>query len=193
MSQRLFVGLVLPADVRASLDDASRLIRLNDSTWASEKWVPASNLHVTLAFLGQIEDQTTQNLVEALGESIIRCQPAELAAPHVSAVPGTHRCRMIWAGFEDRAGNAETLANAVRTAAVSLGIDVDDKPFRAHVTLCRARRAHAVAPEAIDASDLRLSSADMLVSDPPVTLFSSRLTPRGPLYGRVATWRTVGE
>lgn len=126
---RLFVGLPLPEDLRQRLAGLA-------SGLPGARWVAPENLHVTLRFLGEVD--------EGLAEDI----DAALTAIHVSAFAVTvggigcfergRRVHTVWAGVE--AGEAiGHLYEKVESAVVRSGLTPESRKFKAHVTLARLR------------------------------------------------------
>lgn len=193
MKLRLFLGMPLPLDVVAAISHATEVLRRDAPNWAGEKWVASENLHITLSFFGDVDEALIPNLVNEIDEATALVSPLILSPLGVRAVPTTRRCRMVWATFEDADGAAAELVGLVRARATALGIALDGKPFKAHSTLCRARRPQVLDVEALNASEQAFLRSAPVVSDPQITLFSSRLTPRGPHYGQIATWQVMGD
>ncbi len=141
-SMRCFVGIPL-AETDGCL--ACRRVRCHPPrrpAWRNEKWVAAENYHVTLKFLGEIADDSVERLVSAR-----RSGRRDDAAPSRSAwtacapLRTPARCRMLWATFRRphgrmrRARGVESTPRRSRTAS-----QAETRPFRAHATLCRARK-----------------------------------------------------
>ncbi len=81
------------------------------------------------------------------------------------------------------------LASAIEDALVPLGHERSAKAFSSHITLVRARKPRAIPFEALDAGNRFLYAAtdrDKKMSVRGVTLYSSTLTPRGPVYEELA-------
>jgi 2'-5' RNA ligase len=175
---RLFAALELPEAVTAALDAwAAGVTAGADGLRA----VPASSLHVTLAFLGERPDAEA----EAIGAAV-------MAAADGRPVPGLALRRAAWLGrgpsvlavdLADPAGACAGVQAAVAGALVALGAYVpEERAFRPHVTVARVRRGarvdrRAELPALPDAGTFAASA---------VTLFRSRLSPRGASYEALA-------
>lgn len=199
---RVFVGLELSDDARRGLSAVAALVRRLDPAWGAEKWVAPENLHVTLAFAGGLDEASTRGLVASLGPALARLEPEDVVLRGLVAVPSPRRAVMLWAvpGC-DTPGVSAVAAEVMRLVAEAGGVN-DERPFRAHLTLVRARRPRRVARAILDeawgvAADPASASgsasashdpelvgkpAERIVSGGAVTVFSSTLTPRGPIY-----------
>jgi 2'-5' RNA ligase len=132
----MFVALQPPAEAVEHLDAFLEVRRAA----APFRWAVADQLHVTLAFLAQVEDRRLDDLVERLGRAAGRRTAFETAVAGGGAFPDPARARVLWAGLDlDDAGRTELdrLAAGCRAAANRAGIAVDGQRFRPHVTLAR--------------------------------------------------------
>jgi 2'-5' RNA ligase len=168
-SARLFVALDLPEDARAELVDwRARALDHPDL-----RLVAPEALHVTLAFLGHLDEEEIPRIAAAL--------PREAAAPRLHAlgvkpVP-PRRPRLFALDLEDEAGRAAAIQSEVADALGGLGLyEPEKRPFWPHVTLARVRKGARV---------------DRVEAPPPpagvwraeaVTLYRSRLSREGARY-----------
>jgi 2'-5' RNA ligase len=101
--------------------------------------------------------------------------------------------RVLWAGVDAGAERLCHVARELNPAFAAAGLGLEERAYVPHVTLARLKRrvpldAAALAKVLPDAAtyDFGVSTCDTLV------LYSSELTPDGPLYTRVAHW-TLGD
>jgi len=133
---RLFCALIPPQE---AVDDLDAFLEVRRAA-AAYRWADATQLHLTLAFLGSVEDWRLDELVERLGSAAARRTPFDATITGGGAFPDPSRAKVIWAGVETtEAGRVELprLATGMRTAAVKSGIEVDGARFRPHVTVAR--------------------------------------------------------
>lgn len=128
---RLFVAAEVPAEARAAVDAAVAPLR---PRWPDLRWIDPDRWHVTLVFLGDVPDDRTAALSAALEGAASACAPA----PVVVAPEATRtRTGVLWVAVTGAALAA--LAGRLRAAAAAAGCNVEDRPFRGHLTLARAR------------------------------------------------------
>ena len=128
-TQRVFIALWPPAQVRAALAEiAARLIA---QVPPGGRLVPAANLHLTLAFIGSLEDDR----VAELAPLVERCRCAPFSW-RLDRLGGFDRARVLWAGGE-AVEPLEQLAASARAILDRQRIAYDRKPFAPHVTLVR--------------------------------------------------------
>jgi 2'-5' RNA ligase len=140
---RTFVALLIPDAWIAYLRDVARALRAKTSGFS---WVKPENVHLTVRFLGDLDD-----LGVARARESVRRSAAGLSAPlarlgRLGAFPRMERPRVLWVGLSQGEREAEAVA-----ARINAGLDRDgfgplDKPFRAHLTVARARD-RAVGPD----------------------------------------------
>lgn len=192
MNVRCFVGIGLPEPFREGLHSAGARIRTEAPDWTGEKWVATENLHVTLCFVGEVAADSLPALSHAVGEQVERTAGFTLPIAGLTGRPSLRRCRMLWCRFDDPEGRCAGLAAGMQAACHPFGAMETERLFVPHVTVCRARSPHSLAHEALSRADAELRDAVDAMSVLRVTLFSSRLTPRGPLYGELGTWHLWG-
>jgi 2'-5' RNA ligase len=139
-------------------------------------------LHLTLRFLGNVDSERLESLGSLLEE--IRSSPFELELGDAGAFGSGRHKRVLWLGIAKGAEAAEELAAAVERACVEAGLAPEERPFRAHVTLARARdRRGAAAPALGPLPVLQPWTASDFV------LFRSKPGPRGSEYIPLRTFR----
>ncbi|MCO7222562.1 RNA 2',3'-cyclic phosphodiesterase [Klenkia sp. PcliD-1-E] len=99
------------------------------------RWSDPADLHVTLAFLGEVPGARVAGLLAALGPVAAGSHAPELRL----AGAGTfgRRPRVLWAGVTGDVGVLGELAGRVAAAARHAGVPVEDRPFVPHLTLGR--------------------------------------------------------
>jgi 2'-5' RNA ligase len=143
---RLFLAFELPADLRARIGERVESLR---AALPAASWVPTERMHLTLIFLGEVEEAR----VAALG-AVLR--PIFAAAPRLllrlteaGTFPAQRPARVAWLGVagttaREMPGSEGVLAAIERRArlviAPLLDRALEDRPFHAHVTLARPRR-----------------------------------------------------
>lgn len=193
---RCFVAIELDDATRDALAAVRDIICRESPAWCDEKWVPASNLHITLVFLGEVDASSLAILQQRLSAVAADSEPFDLGPLHLKAIASPSRATMLWAHLEDPSGACAALATRIQASCASLGLrsgGEDRRAFKAHVTLCRTRRPRRLDAAALDAANAVVAGCEVMMSVPRVSLFSSRLTPRGPIYSVVGTWLMRGE
>ncbi len=136
---RTFVALPLPLTMIRELADIQRqLKRLCPPR--SVRWVPPANVHLTLAFLGEILPTRVPAVRAALSSVARNLVPFSFAVTGLGAFPNVRRPRVVWVGLRDPDGRLELVYQAVNEALTSVGFMLDQRPFKPHLTLGRVGR-----------------------------------------------------
>ena len=112
---RCFVAVPLPEDLRLDLT--------NDVTaWRAEpdapdlRWTDPAGWHLTLAFLGWIDAELSEDVLARLVAPAKNARQADLTAGGLGAFPSPRRARVLWYGIADERSTAGILAAGVRRA-----------------------------------------------------------------------------
>ena len=135
---RLFVAIAPPAAVLDELDALAGPLRVgrDDLRWTNrEAW------HVTLAFLGQVDESAATRLLRRLENAARRHQVFRLAFSGAGAFPAPDRANVLWSGISGDRGALAHLAESVAAGASRAGAPPPDRGrrFRPHLTLARCR------------------------------------------------------
>ena len=132
---KLFAAIVPPQSAVQELAAAVRPLHSLPQA-AALRWTGLPTWHLTLAFLGQVEEATLPELRAQLGQAAADRPGFELQL----SGGGHFGDRALWAGVRAGAGATalSRLAGEVADAARRVGIDVEDRPFQGHLTLARS-------------------------------------------------------
>lgn len=178
---RLFFALPLPPAIRRALSD------LKEAELGKLRWVPEAQLHLTLRFVGEVDEATAEALVAAVDPSD---WPAlELRVHGVGVFGPPRRPRVLWAAvtpLEPLARVARSLEEAARAA----GLPAETRPFAAHVTLGRFKQAR---PDAVAQFLRHHAGFETPPFRPPeVILYQSRLGSEGAVHEPTRRWPLPG-
>ena len=165
---RAFVALELPEGLAHDVGAMARRVGASCDC----RPTPQQNLHLTLAFLGEVGEAGASLAVDALEEACAGVGPVALVPRELGSF-GRGRDRTLWLGFE-ATPELEGLAARLRAGLDARGLDFDRKAFVPHVTL--ARRARLVEG-ALDGLEFPLAEDARLV-----TLYRSYLGRDGARY-----------
>ncbi|MGI9456948.1 MAG: RNA 2',3'-cyclic phosphodiesterase [Aeoliella sp.] len=185
---RTFLGVAARDDVAEQARAAIETLRCVAN---KVKWVEPRNLHWTLHFLGEIDDQEVFEVCQAAERAAGSIDAFGLEARGVGAFPTNARPRTLWVGAGKGAAEMIALHTALDTELKPLGFRGESRKFVPHLTLGRAGRgltpaestALTEAIEQLDDFDAGIQSVD------EVLVYASRLRREGSEYhvmGRAA-------
>lgn len=142
---RLFFAVDFTELVKDAIRRAIHDIAIDRPPW---RWVAASNLHMTLKFLGDTEASQVAELEDCADLVCRDCSPFSIRLGPLGGFPNLKRPRVLFYRIDDGADPLIDLARRLdRTLSERLGIARDKRPFRAHATVARIKVN--VAPEII--------------------------------------------
>lgn len=186
---RAFLAITLPLALRTTMSHCKDTFLENDSSWRGEKWVSEENLHVTLRFLGNVPDPAIEMVAERAAFALSDLEPYRLRLDVLKAVPRPRSASLVWVGASAGAEETAELAERLAEATSFLDLEPDERAFRTHVTLARARHPRRINHYALDEVEHWLHRAEeraTTMSVREVTLYASTLTPHGPVYEELA-------
>jgi len=138
----LFVAIRPDEAALEDLDDALEPIRRLPVA-AALRWQPVSQWHITLAFLGDADEDVTDEVAERIAD--LRLAAISGARLRGSGCFGR---QILWIGIGDADAllRMSTAASAIPSRLRGLGLDIDRRPWRGHLTVARARSGDARAP-----------------------------------------------
>lgn len=175
---RAFIAVELPEDIRKKID---RLVKQEKKNELPIKWTRFENLHITLKFLGEIDESIKQRITPILGGICKRFSPSTMSLSGIGCFPHPGRPRIIWVGVKQGASMLADMAAEINKSLCSLGF-TEEKRFHAHLTIGRIKkhcRVDNILSRSIETEEFHLDS---------VTLFRSILKPEGPTYQVIDTY-----
>ena len=181
---RLFLAVEISDTVRAAAAEAADALRHRIDVDA--RWISPGNLHITLWFFGEVADAQVRALTSAL-DTPLPVAPFEIELGGLGAFPPKGPPRVLWLGVRSGHDRLAALHRELAARLSVLGFEPERRGFSAHLTLARVRE---LRPTAGGNSALRraLTEAPAAGGHSPVThvtLFRSRLSPKGASYEAV--------
>ena len=153
------------------------IAKLQSDLKIKAKSVSKENMHFTLLFLGEIEDEIASKIIETLKS--ITFSPIQISFGGVGAFPNPRFPRVIWIGVDETAAqNLVKLAKQVEEKLVPLGFK-SDKPFKPHLTIFRIKNNIGDISKELDKLKTIQLGHDTITE---LKFKKSILTPSGPIY-----------
>jgi len=178
---RLFFAIELGDDLLDLLDETTAPLVAEAPELA---WVAREKRHLTLKFLGDVDEAAVPKLTTAADRAAGRHDRLEMAVREVGAFPNFRRARVVWIGVEQEP-RLELLHHDLEEACAHEGFEVEGRPFRPHITIARVRVPLPVQRMRSLAQVARSVRVRATVLVERITLFESALAPSGARYRRV--------
>ena len=175
MTKRLFVAVPVSEDVKERIELVYSRLR---ETGADFNFIDLNNVHFTLKFLGDVEEDKIAEVKEKIAEILGSQKKFEIKLVGVGVFPNLDKIKVVWAGVED--GKLLELMKKVNSELNYIRKDEHEKEV-AHLTVARVRsgrdieRLQKVLKE-IEGMDFGTMLVDKVI------LYESELTSKGPVY-----------
>ena len=176
MKIRAFIAIPVSDEAAAAFNNVQA--ELMESA-ADVKWEKPDKFHVTVKFLGDIDESILAELGRELNDSLGKRPAFDLNYATVGAFPERGVPRVVWIGAE----STETILRIqedVERVAAAHGIPRESRPFQVHITLGRVKGTRNV-----DRLTARLKSVTfkpLIVRCTHVHIIRSELKPSGSVY-----------
>ena len=181
---RSFIAINLPKETKEFL---SRLQEKLKSAQADVKWVKPTNIHLTLKFLGEIDEELAGKIKDIIAEVCKGKKGSEIILSYLGAFPDINQPRVVWIGISQGEQKIENIASELDQKINQLGIPKEKRSFRSHITLGRVRSGYnrqnlsRRLQEVKDSNQQEINKFELNT----VSLFKSTLTAKGPIYEEI--------
>ena len=179
MSIRVFTAIEIDDAIRKRLTELQDALQPLSS---DVKWVEPHNVHLTLAFIGDVPDAMVPSLNALLDQAA-----AAAAAPFDCALAGLgtfgrpNAPRVIWAGAPTVPAPLAAIHRTLTTGLHDLGLAIDTRPYAPHLTLGRVKSSRGLTELLTELGRLTDTPIGTLHVE-RLTLIQSILKPTGPIY-----------
>ena len=177
---RTFVAIELDNAIRKASADA---IAVLSSTADTIRWVEPEGMHLTLKFLGEVEDRELHQLCRITKRVAEEVSSFSLSCRGLGAFPSADKPTTIWMGVSDESETLGPMQKRLESLLFDeLRIPIENRPYRAHITLGRNKSRGKYNPQL---TELLQGSAEQefgLLQVTELVAFSSELTRQGPIY-----------
>lgn len=174
---RAFIAVELDPEVKRTL---LAFIETLKAARGDVRWVRPEGLHLTLKFLGEIDEAGARRVGTVLAGLAGRHGPFPLGFRDTGVFPGEREPRVLWVGASAGPGLA-VFQDELERALEAEGFERDRREFKPHLTLGRVKGPKRIR-EVVAELDKRRGETFGEMTARKVALFESRLRPEGPEY-----------
>jgi 2'-5' RNA ligase len=183
---RTFIAVELDAILKNALGKLQKTLREQlakqyNPDCNGMKWTRPEQIHLTLKFLGEVEDRDIMAVCRGVDAVTARCDPFDVEFGSVGTFPPGKPARVLWAGLTTRCDPLLTLQKKMEDQMAELGFVPENRGFQGHLTLARINntRLGSICREVAEPSVLTVLGTQSVDT---VTVFRSDLTRQGPIY-----------
>ncbi|MBI2560737.1 MAG: RNA 2',3'-cyclic phosphodiesterase [Planctomycetes bacterium] len=185
MKLRTFIAVEINEEIRKGLSD---LITRLKTTGADVKWVAPENIHITLKFLGYIEDSQVVLVSQLIREATTSINSFTTVIKHLGAFPNVKRPRVIFVVAHEEGNNLATIYSRLNESLTKLDIESESREFTPHLTVGRVKSLKNLTALTDLMDSLKESSfGQQMVKG--IVLMQSDLKPTGPVYKKLEEFK----
>ncbi|MCK4941094.1 RNA 2',3'-cyclic phosphodiesterase [candidate division WOR-3 bacterium] len=176
---RTFLAVEVPEHIRKKIDD---FIQIEAKRELPIKWVKFDNLHITLKFLGEIDEKKKVEITPVIREIGKRYSPFNAQLTGLGCFPNPRNPRVLWLGVKEGSEMLCNIAAEIEKALARFGFK-EEKRFHPHLTIGRIKtfcKIDHILEKAITSEPFSVNA---------LTLFKSTLKPDGPIYTALDEFR----
>jgi 2'-5' RNA ligase len=178
---RLFVGIEVTDGVRRQAGEMAGALRRSLGRALAARWVALENLHLTVRFIGHVPDERVSPVLAALTMPLAMSS-FEIELAGCGRFPPRGGPRVLWIGLTRGLPGLAALHQAFDERLLPFGYEPENRAFTAHLTLARLQDTRSADAQVVDDAIASVRTAPVVQSVDRVTLFESRLSPKGPSY-----------
>lgn len=178
---RSFIAIELPDEVKFTLDGIQQSLK---KSGADIRWVKTDNIHLTLKFLGDIEEKSVTAIIHALKGACKNHKIFRVEILGIGTFPAKRSPRVLWAGINGT-GELVKLQAEIDDAMASQGFDPEKRAFSPHLTIGRFRSSRG-RDSLLEKTEMIKHESFGLFDVRSIYLIKSDLKPSGAVYSRLA-------
>lgn len=178
---RTFIAIELPQEIKDFFKGIQDQLK---SSQADVKWVEPKNIHLTLKFLGEIDERKIDEVIEVARGLAKENKLFYIRLSSVGAFPNANYPRVIWIGIDKGDAQVKQIASLLEEGLSRVGLPKEKRPFSSHITIGRVRSGlnRKNLTDALSNVALNFNQASLEFPVEKIILFKSTLTPGGPIY-----------
>lgn len=176
---RSFIAIPLPEEIQSA---AGRMIQRLEPAASGIKWVAAENLHLTLKFLGDVDNRELIDVCKAMRHCCRGVEPFSLQFKGIGGFPDLQRARVVWAGVTDQSNALFDLAQSIDEKMADLRFKREFRDYQPHLTLGRLKKGSRVSDEFVRTAQAESQTVLGSMQVQQVHLCGSFLESGGPTY-----------
>lgn len=183
MKLRLFIAINLSDSLRRTLQNFQQDLR-QELQGLPIGWSRIDGIHLTLKFLGDVEESRVNDIGERIVEIAGDWNPMQLELRAIGVFPSVKRPRVLWCGIDGELERLSQLQAALEGGLDMIGFSRESRPFKSHLTLGRFRAG--ISGQSVETLKLVInehadSCVDRFTAD-SISLIKSELHPQGSIY-----------
>ena len=181
--QRIFISVEISENVKRFVHEHIKGLKKIQSGMRVS-WVRPDKLHLTLRFLGEIEEALISRVRESVDEVAKKTPSFRLTLTKTGVFPNKKRPRVFWLGMQDYAGILPGLKKDLDERLEKIGFESEDRIFQPHLTIARLRQAKGARDLVENHLETVFEPIEFGVTE--IAVMESRLENTGSVYTKLS-------
>jgi 2'-5' RNA ligase len=185
---RTFISVELPDEIKKNI---TALVNELKNLSAAVKWVEPKNLHITLKFLGWVDEKNLDNLIELAAKAVAESRSFKAKFEGMGTFPEGKKPRVVWVGTAEGGDELCKIAQSLEKTLSKAGFRSEEREFKPHISIGRVKEKapRQIRYEEIDKLEDKIKGlqnekfGETMVDR--IHIMKSTLTPTGPIYEKV--------
>jgi len=179
---RFFIAIDISPSIKKEILRLTAILKKGDP---DVKWVNENKIHITLKFLGNIEEKNIKPISEAIREICRKHNTFNVTFSELGAFPRIAKPKVLWLGIDKGSDFLTNLAKDIDSGLVNIGFKSEEREFKPHLTIGRVRSLRNIP--ALTGS---IKKTNFLLKETTevnqVVLFQSILDPKGAIHNPIS-------
>jgi RNA 2',3'-cyclic 3'-phosphodiesterase len=178
---RTFIAIEIPSEVKSALAALQTELR---RAGADVSWTKPENIHLTLNFLGEVDERRIGEVENICVASAAEFQPFTLGLNDTGVFPNARQPRVLWVGLAGEIGKTSEMRKRLDDGLALIGFEREEKDFRPHLTIGRVKSNRKIRELLALAGARQVPASPFVVTE--LVLMKSELYPAGARYTPMA-------
>ena len=178
---RTFIAIEIPSEIKSALAALQDELR---RAGADVSWTKPENIHLTLKFLGEVDEMRIGEVEKVCVRAAAEFQPLTLSLKETGVFPNARQPRVLWAGLSGEIEKAVEMRGLLDEGLALIGFDREEKDFRPHLTIGRVKSNRKTRELLALAGAHQVPELSFVVTE--IVLMKSELHPAGARYTPMA-------
>ncbi|MBC8457984.1 MAG: RNA 2',3'-cyclic phosphodiesterase [Deltaproteobacteria bacterium] len=190
MEIRSFLAFELPPEIKKIIFHVSEEAKKFP---LDVRLVKASNIHLTMVFMGNILMEHLEGINEAVSKACKRYGPFNISLKGMGIFSNRRNPRVLWVGLEGDIERMSYFRGTLQKSLKSFGVKEEKRQFNPHLTLGRFRKGSRPSEHLDDLLSRYQDLTSPVSTLEELVLFKSDLNPKGAAYTKLNIWPLLGK
>lgn len=174
---RTFIAVELPEDIKRKIEEVQNPLKKTD-TYVS--WVKPKNVHLTLKFLGEVEENRIEDVFYGTEKALKGAKSFTLSLKDMGGFPNLQRPKVIWVGVDKGEKELAVMQKDIEEELLRVGYPKEGRAFSPHLTIGRVKSARNIEKLVALIEKTTFQTQEVKIDE--AVVMKSQLHPQGAIY-----------